>query len=122
MPLKYDDVPGSWRRQSDGWPAIYDPDGKARALAIEHGLVPYGSYVSVGQYLRVENLEYFNRVVDALNPPRINFTPAEPDPPPNVVMVGADGTEVEGKRDGLVVTFSGLKNDTEYTITIRSKP
>src|SRR5690606_6178902 len=69
MPCVYDDVPGSWARQSEGWPEIHDPDQKARMLVIQNKLVPYGSYVTVGVSLRLEKQEYVEKVLAALTPP-----------------------------------------------------
>ena len=66
MPCVYDDIPGSWGDQSKGWPQIKDPDEAARKLVISRGLVPYGSYVTVGDYLRLETQEYVDRVRAAL--------------------------------------------------------
>jgi hypothetical protein len=45
MPLVYDDVPGSWGPQSEGWPEVpWTPAAWKRAVAE----LPYGSYVVVG--------------------------------------------------------------------------
>ena len=66
MPLVYDDVPGSWGKQSEGWPAIHDPDGTARGLVIQNKLVPYGSYVTGDDELRLETSEYVAKVRAAL--------------------------------------------------------
>lgn len=70
MPLAYDDIPGSWGRQSEGWPAIeFATDTEqtiARSLVITNNLVPYGSYVTVGKTLRVETEAYKQIVLDAL--------------------------------------------------------
>lgn len=66
MPCVYDDVPGSWGTQSNGWPAIHDPNDDARRLVIRDGLVPYGSYVTVGEYLRLETPEQVKTVRAAL--------------------------------------------------------
>lgn len=67
MPCVYDDVPGSWRQQSDGWPSIADPDEKVRHLVIKKDLVPYGSYVTVDGCLRLETQDYVKLVSKALN-------------------------------------------------------
>lgn len=67
MPCVYDDVPGSWGQQSKGWPQIHDPEDKARMLVIKTDLVPYGSYVTVGGYLRLETQEYVEKVKKALS-------------------------------------------------------
>ncbi len=66
MSLIYDDEPGSWGRLSEGWSSIYDADGKVRELVIRDKLVPYGSYVTVGEYLRVEIREYVSKVLHAI--------------------------------------------------------
>lgn len=59
MPLAYDDVPGSWATQSTGWPKLtfttQEAHDAARQTMIQSHIVPYGSYVSVGTELRVEN-------------------------------------------------------------------
>lgn len=47
MPLAYDDVPGSWGPQSEGWPETpYTP--AKMLLCTKAEIVPYGSYVVVG--------------------------------------------------------------------------
>lgn len=66
MPLLYDDIPGSWGTYSESWPSLHDPDGKVRRLVIKNGLVPYGSYVTVGDELRLETYAYINVVNAAL--------------------------------------------------------
>lgn len=71
MPLVYDDVPGSWGRMSEGWPFIHDPDSEARKLVIQNKLVPYGSYATVGEYLRLETQEYVERVRAAMSEPTL---------------------------------------------------
>ena len=81
MPLVYDDVPGSWGKQSEGWPAIHDPDGTTRGLVIQNKLVPYGSYVTVDDELRLETSEYVAKVRAALASKR---------PPPSA-PVGVEG-------------------------------
>ena len=68
MPCVYDDVPGSWGSQSTSWPYIDDADGSARRLVIREKLVPYGSYVTVGNQLRLETKEYVERVRIAMQP------------------------------------------------------
>jgi hypothetical protein len=47
MPLVYDDVPGSWGPQSEGWPETSYSIGKF-LLCSKADVVPYGSYVVVG--------------------------------------------------------------------------
>lgn len=47
MPLVYDDVPGSWGTQSNGWPETPYSVGKW-LLCTKAQVVPYGSYVVVG--------------------------------------------------------------------------
>lgn len=47
MPLAYDDVPGSWGHQSEGWPETPWTPGKL-LLCTKAEIVPYGSYVIVG--------------------------------------------------------------------------
>lgn len=65
MPLAYDDIPGSWAIYSKDWIAIHDPTGDIRQLVIKANLVPYGSYVTVGEVLRVETIEQAERVYEA---------------------------------------------------------
>lgn len=55
MPLQYDDEPGSWGRQSEGWPETPYTMGKW-LLCTKTKIVPYGSYVVVG----VERVEHPN--------------------------------------------------------------
>lgn len=47
MPLKYDDVPGSWGTYSEGWPETPWTIGKL-LLCTKAEIVPYGSYVVIG--------------------------------------------------------------------------
>lgn len=47
MPLTYDDTPGSWGMQSEGWPSTPYTMGKW-LLCTKADIVPYGSYVVVG--------------------------------------------------------------------------
>ena len=53
MPLQYDDVPGSWGTMSQGWPETPYSMGKWLLCTKAH-VVPYGSYVKVGDVIRVE--------------------------------------------------------------------
>lgn len=58
MPLNYDDIPGSWGVYSREWPALEfgtkdEADRAFVACSIEN-IVPYGSYVKVGNSIRVE--------------------------------------------------------------------
>lgn len=53
MPLQYDDEPGSWGRQSQGWPETPYTMGKW-LLCTKAKIVPYGSYVAEG----VERVEH----------------------------------------------------------------
>lgn len=61
MPLIYDDEPGSWGRQSEGWPTLYCADEnevrRAYIACTKGNVVPYGSYVCVGFELRVATPE-----------------------------------------------------------------
>lgn len=70
MPCVYDEVAGSWDKQSEGWPGIAfateEEHSLARQLIVRDGLVPYGSYVTVGATLRLETSEYINVVQDAI--------------------------------------------------------
>lgn len=66
MPCVYDDIPGSWGQQSLGWPSIADPNEEVRKLVIRTGIVPYGSYVTVGGRLRLETEEHVEKVRTAL--------------------------------------------------------
>lgn len=77
MPCVYDDVPGSWATQSEGWPSIDDPGEVARMLVIKNKLVPYGSYVTVDGRLRLETPEYVERVRAALEAATPNPVRAE---------------------------------------------
>jgi hypothetical protein len=57
MPLQYDDEPGSWGRMSEGWPDI-TTDARAKYVFLNKSkLFPYGSWVIVGDVLRVESEE-----------------------------------------------------------------
>jgi hypothetical protein len=47
VPLQYDDVPGSWGTQSEGWPSTPYSMGKW-LLCTKAKIVPYGSFVVVG--------------------------------------------------------------------------
>lgn len=61
MPCTYDDIPGSWGTQSQGWPETPYTIGKW-LLCTKAGIVPYGSYVKMtpnypsdaGAFLRIE--------------------------------------------------------------------
>lgn len=70
MPLTYDDIPGSWGRYSEGWPCIKFSSDKAhneaRLHMIENKVVPYGSYVSVDNELRVETPELLAKLTKSL--------------------------------------------------------
>jgi hypothetical protein len=46
MPLTYDDIPGSWGTQSEGWPETPYTIGKWLLCTKAH-VVPYGSYVTI---------------------------------------------------------------------------
>lgn len=61
MPLEYDDIPGSWGVQSEGWPSTPCTIGKW-LLCTKAGVVPYGSYVRVDDDLRVETKELLERL------------------------------------------------------------
>jgi len=61
MPLTYDDIPGSWGPQSVGWPSTPYTMGKW-LLCTKAKVVPYGSYVHVGDVIRVETDEYRRRL------------------------------------------------------------
>ena len=58
MPLTYDDIPGSWGYASVHWPAVAyftaDEADRAYVACSKENIVPYGSYVIVGNTLRVE--------------------------------------------------------------------
>ncbi len=56
MPLAYDDEPGSWGRQSEGWPETSDRvhDKQVFLAKLTTPPVPLGSYVCMGDTLRVE--------------------------------------------------------------------
>lgn len=84
MPCVYDDVPGSWGSQSEGWPHIEDADGSVRRLVIREKLVPYGSYVTVGNHLRLETNDYVERVRIAMqsNAPQAAPVPVDTKPDP----------------------------------------
>ena len=64
MPCTYDDIPGSWGTQSEGWPETPYTIGKW-LLCTKAKVVPYGSYVKMtpnypsdeGAVIRVENEE-----------------------------------------------------------------
>ncbi len=47
MPLEYDDIPGSWGTQSEGWPSTPYTMGKW-LLCTKAAIVPYGSFVVAG--------------------------------------------------------------------------
>lgn len=62
MPLTYDDIPGSWGLYSKDWPKLSfktkaEVDRAYKACVKAH-VVPYGSYVLVGNDLRVETEEF----------------------------------------------------------------
>lgn len=56
MPLLYDDIPGSWGKQSESWPEVNYTMGKW-LLCTKALVVPYGSYVKVGDKIRIETKE-----------------------------------------------------------------
>ena len=77
MPLTYDDIPGSWGIYSKDWPKIKIPQNlidkidKAKYYYPYHVVVydavialkiPYGSYVVVDGFLRVETQEYYKKL------------------------------------------------------------
>lgn len=68
MPLVYDDIPGSWGTQSEGWPETPFSMGKW-LLCTQIGVVPYGSYVRVQlrgpDVIRVETDELKRKLEDA---------------------------------------------------------
>jgi hypothetical protein len=66
MPLAYDDIPGSWGVYSKNWPYIHDPKGEVRRLVVTGNIIPYGSYVTVGDHLRLETQEYVDIVQAAI--------------------------------------------------------
>lgn len=74
MPLSKDDpaldYDGSWGDASVGWPCIEfatkDDAQAAYVKAWRDVKVPYGSYVLVGNILRLETEEWRTRVVDFL--------------------------------------------------------
>lgn len=70
MPLQYDDIPGSWGTYSQKWPALRcgnDAEAQRAYVACsKENLVPYGSYVLVGNDLRVENEELLERLIDGI--------------------------------------------------------
>jgi hypothetical protein len=63
MPLKYDDIPGSWGVYSRGWPSLNfasdDDMWRAYIACSKAKIVPYGSYVLMDKQreLRVETEE-----------------------------------------------------------------
>lgn len=69
MPLVYDDEPGSWAGMSEGWPTIYCldyEDGKRyHAMCVKLNF-PYGSYVLVGDKMRLETYELKNELQEAM--------------------------------------------------------
>ena len=73
MPLGCDCFPGCWGRHSEGWPRLtFDTDAEqeiARRLVIKHNLVPYGSYITVGKELRLEEEKYVDLIRSMLSEP-----------------------------------------------------
>jgi hypothetical protein len=70
MPLTYDEEPGSWKRLSEGWPEIkFMNDTHADVAFILCGrarVVPYGSYVKVGNTIRVETNKQLKDLEDIM--------------------------------------------------------
>lgn len=68
MPLIYDDIPGSWGTYSRGWPALRCANeaeaNRAFVACSKENAVPYGSYVLVGNDLRVETEELLDQLID----------------------------------------------------------
>ena len=68
--LTYDDVPGSWGVYSKGWPSlvcISEEDAERASIACTKGkVVPYGSYVKVGNQLRVETPQLLEELITYL--------------------------------------------------------
>ena len=66
MPLTYDDIPGSWGVYSRDWPALEfgtkDEADRAFVACSLENVVPYGSYVKVGNSIRVENEVYKSKL------------------------------------------------------------
>ena len=70
MPLTYDDVPGSWGLASKNWPtlvSVSEADANRAFIACSKGkVVPYGSYVKVGNELRIETPELLAELISYL--------------------------------------------------------
>lgn len=72
MTLKYDDVPGSWGTQSQGWPETPFSIGKW-LLCTQARVVPHGSYVRIDKgwrdapesVIRVETPALLKKLEDA---------------------------------------------------------
>ena len=71
MPLNCDCYPGCWADHSEGWPSIevpFDKPGNAVRIARLADL-PRGSYVIMGNVLRVETTDYLSTVRNAMGLP-----------------------------------------------------
>lgn len=70
MPLSYDDIPGSWGTYSKGWPTLHCANEleaqRAYVACTQEDLVPYGSYVLVGNDLRVESEQLLDKLIDGI--------------------------------------------------------
>ena len=75
MPLTHDDIPGSWASYSVGWPTIHCKDKEAARRAYvactKEAVVPYGSFVLVGNDLRVESHSYLSKLQKHLEETKI---------------------------------------------------
>lgn len=70
MSLTYDDIPGSWGIYSQNWPKLrcgnkHEAD-RAFVACTKENLVPYGSYVLMGNDLRVENEQLLEKLIDGI--------------------------------------------------------
>lgn len=57
MPLEYDDIPGSWGDNSKSWSEIKENAYDKYVFANQTGCLTYGTYVLIGETLRVETQE-----------------------------------------------------------------
>ena len=60
MPLNCDCYGGCWGDHSEDWPSTPDESESMRKLAVL--TLPYGTYVTVDGYLRVETQELLNQL------------------------------------------------------------
>lgn len=92
------DTPGSWGTASNGWPEFHDPNEEIRMRVIRENLIPYGSYVTVGDKLRV-HATYYGAVKAAL----------EQQPKGDVVECGGCEVSATTKRRNMRTLKSALE-------------